>query len=32
MNVHIARSEGATFNVVQNLGHIDPREGEVGRA
>ncbi|HLM88528.1 MAG TPA: hypothetical protein VK284_05785 [Streptosporangiaceae bacterium] len=26
----IARSEGGTFKVVKNLGHIDPKEGEVG--
>ena len=24
MNMYIARSEGGTFNVVKNLGHIDP--------
>jgi hypothetical protein len=32
MNKYIARSEGGTFNVVENLGHIDPKECEVGRA
>ena len=32
MNMYIARSEGGTFKVVQNLGHIDPKECEVGRA
>jgi ABC-type branched-subunit amino acid transport system substrate-binding protein len=32
MNMYIARSEGGTFNVVKNLGHIDPNECEVGRA
>jgi hypothetical protein len=32
MNMYIARSEGGTFKVVQNLGHIDPNECEVGRA
>src|SRR4051812_28510428 len=30
MNMYIARSEGGTFNVVENLGHIDPKECEVG--
>ena len=30
MNMYIARSEGGTFKVVKNLGHIDPKEGEVG--
>jgi branched-chain amino acid transport system substrate-binding protein len=29
MNMYIARSEGGTFNVVKNLGHIDPKECEV---
>jgi ABC-type branched-subunit amino acid transport system substrate-binding protein len=32
MNMYIARSEGGTFNVVENLGHIDPKECEVGRS
>ncbi len=32
MNMYIARSEGGTFNVVKNLGHIDPKECEVGRS
>ena len=32
MNMYIARSEGGTFRVVENLGHIDPQECEVGRA
>ncbi len=32
MNMYIARSEGGTFKVVENLGHIDPKECEVGRA
>ena len=32
MNMYIARSEGGTFKVVENLGHIDPQECEVGRA
>ena len=32
MNMYIARSEGGTFKVVKNLGHIDPKECEVGRA
>jgi len=31
MNMYIARSEGGTFNVVKNLGHIDPKECEVGQ-
>jgi hypothetical protein len=30
MNMYIARSEGGTFKVVKNLGHIEPQEGEVG--
>ena len=30
MNMYIARSEGGTFKVVKNLGHIDPNEGDVG--
>jgi branched-chain amino acid transport system substrate-binding protein len=30
MKMYIARSEGGTFNVVKNLGHIDPKECEVG--
>ena len=29
MNMYIARSEGGTFKVVENLGHIDPNECEV---
>ncbi len=29
MNMYIARSEGGTFKVVKNLGHIDPKECEV---
>ena len=29
MNMYIARSEGGTFKVVKNLGHIDPNECEV---
>jgi hypothetical protein len=32
MNMYIARSEGGTFNVVRNLGHIDPKECEVAPA
>ena len=32
MNMYIARSEGGTFNVVEHLGHIDPKECEVGLA
>jgi branched-chain amino acid transport system substrate-binding protein len=32
MNMYIARSEGGAFKVVKNLGHIDPKECEVGRA
>jgi branched-chain amino acid transport system substrate-binding protein len=32
MNMYIARSEGGTFKVVENLGHIDPNECEIGRA
>jgi ABC-type branched-subunit amino acid transport system substrate-binding protein len=32
MNMYIARSEGGTFNVVKHLGHIDPKEREVGNA
>jgi ABC-type branched-subunit amino acid transport system substrate-binding protein len=31
MNMYIARSEGGTFTVVESLGHIDPKEPEVGR-
>ena len=31
MNMYIARSENGTFKVVENLGHIDPREREVSR-
>jgi branched-chain amino acid transport system substrate-binding protein len=30
MNMYIARSESGTFKVVENLGHIDPKECEVG--
>jgi branched-chain amino acid transport system substrate-binding protein len=26
MNMYIARSEGGTFKVVENLGRIDPQE------
>jgi ABC-type branched-subunit amino acid transport system substrate-binding protein len=29
MNMYIARSEGGTFRVVRELGHIDPQECEV---
>jgi hypothetical protein len=29
MNMYIARSENGTFEVVENLGHIDPKECEV---
>jgi len=29
MNMYIARSEGGTFKVVKNLGHIDPKECKV---
>jgi predicted ATPase len=29
MNMYIARSESGTFKVVENLGHIDPKECEV---
>src|SRR3954453_9146730 len=29
MNMYIARSEGGEFRVVEQLGHIDPQEGEV---
>ena len=29
MNMYIARSEGGTFKVVRELGHIDPQECEV---
>jgi branched-chain amino acid transport system substrate-binding protein len=32
LNMYIARSEGGTFKVVENLGHIDPKECEVERA
>jgi ABC-type branched-subunit amino acid transport system substrate-binding protein len=32
MNMYIARSERGTFKVVENLGHIDPNECEVGPA
>jgi hypothetical protein len=32
MNMYIARSEGGTFEVVENLGHIDPNECEVWSA
>ncbi|MEA3215991.1 MAG: urea transport system substrate-binding protein [Acidimicrobiia bacterium] len=30
MNMFIARSQGGTFKVVKELGHIDPQECEVG--
>ena len=30
--MYIARSEGGTFNVVENLGHIEPKECVVGRS
>ncbi|MGZ6910955.1 MAG: substrate-binding protein, partial [Acidimicrobiia bacterium] len=30
MNMYIARSHGGTFEVVRSLGHIDPKECEVG--
>jgi branched-chain amino acid transport system substrate-binding protein len=29
MNMYIARSEAGTFKVVENLGCIDPQEGQV---
>ena len=29
MNMYIAQSQGGTFKVVENLGHIDPKECEV---
>jgi len=29
LNMYIARSEGGTFRVVEDLGHIDPDEAEV---
>jgi branched-chain amino acid transport system substrate-binding protein len=29
MNMYIAQSQGGTFKVVKNLGHIDPNEPEV---
>ena len=32
MNMYIARSEGGTFNVVKNLGHVDPDECVVERS
>ncbi len=32
MNMYIAQSQGGTFTVVENLGHIDPKECEVGVA
>ncbi|MGZ6999741.1 MAG: substrate-binding protein [Acidimicrobiia bacterium] len=32
MNMYIARSHGGTFEVVRSLGHIDPKECEVGTA
>jgi branched-chain amino acid transport system substrate-binding protein len=32
MNMYIARSEGGTFTVVENLGRIDPKEREVTTA
>jgi ABC-type branched-subunit amino acid transport system substrate-binding protein len=31
MNMYIARSHGASFEVVRGLGHIDPQEAEVGQ-
>jgi urea transport system substrate-binding protein len=31
MNMYIARSVGGRFEVVENLGHIDPKEPEVAR-
>jgi len=31
MNMYIARSEGGTFKVVKNLGHIDPKECQVAQ-
>jgi ABC-type branched-subunit amino acid transport system substrate-binding protein len=31
MNMYIARSEQGTFKVLKNLGHIDPKECDVGR-
>ena len=31
MNMYIAQSKGGTFEVVKNLGVIDPKEGEVQR-
>jgi hypothetical protein len=30
MNMYIARSEGGTFKVVKDPGHIDPKECDVG--
>jgi branched-chain amino acid transport system substrate-binding protein len=30
MNMYIARSQGGTFEVVKSLGHIDPKECDVG--
>jgi branched-chain amino acid transport system substrate-binding protein len=32
MNMYIARAEGGTFKVLENLGHIDPDECEIERA
>jgi hypothetical protein len=32
MTMYIARSEGSTFKVVEDLGDIDPKECEVRRA
>ena len=29
MNMYIAQSQGGTFKVLENLGHIDPNEPEV---
>ena len=29
MNMYIAQSQGGTFKVLKNLGHIDPHEAEV---
>jgi branched-chain amino acid transport system substrate-binding protein len=32
MNMYIAQSVGGRFEVLENLGHIDPKEREVARA
>jgi branched-chain amino acid transport system substrate-binding protein len=32
MNMYIAQSDGGAFKVIKNLGHIDPKECEVGRS